>query len=175
MTTIHIEVTPRHARASVFKPDFGSSGITQYCYVSGEIRISGTYAHQELRFEESGQALQVPNRCTIRITASPSGQVHGEITYLDGYSDIELGISESSSFHADLDLPNDDFRYLASALPAVHISQVDVVLSFRAPDTDISGYQAIWDIAKSGGPRSTSIELDAFSINFKSVEARDET
>ena len=119
--------------------------------ITGKPIYSSTYAFPEvIDFNSGDNKIELPDIITIRITQETEPQKNiGELNYIGEYSNDELGIDEPIQFEAVIPYPANEFNDAWDLIGNLHLGEVSVVCAIEAPETDISGYTAIFDIKKS--------------------------
>lgn len=154
MTSIYIEIEPEDMDLQTFSilESFIDESIEHGRFIkfSGKPHISGTYRYTDINFHRDGNRIALPNIAfvTIRETDSNPEEI-GQLSYIESYSDDELGIKEPDQFYADVGYPYTQFEKAWDLICNVGIGTLRVTVGIKAPKTDISGYEAILDVSKT--------------------------
>ena len=153
MVIVYLELEPEHVVFNVFSNleglDDESLEHGRYISFSGKPEFSGTYKYTHVNLNKGGNSIPLPALASITIRESHSNpEIIGQLTYIENYSDPELGIKEPEQFSVEIDYPSDHFEKAWDLIGKVVFGKVKVTVAIKASETDISGHEAILDVEK---------------------------
>ena len=120
----------------------------RFVCLSGVPTYEGTYPFLNLTLLLNGRQIERPALLSIQVNESDAQPSVGHIAYIGAYEDDELGIKKTTQFSFEANYPPAAFEKLWSVLS--HPSgELTIKVSVQAPRTDISGYEAFFDITES--------------------------
>lgn len=122
-------------------------GHRRFVVLSGEPRYAGTYKHWDLKLLKDGKPVERPSLLSIVLRETDGEATEGRISYVEAYEDAELGLREPTQFAFEAEYPAAAFDRLWSILSNTY-GQLTVSISVKAPRTDFSGHEAIFEIAE---------------------------
>ena len=155
MATLFIELEISEIKLSTYssyeKYDDNPVKRGKVIIITGKPIYSSTYAFPEvIDFNSGGNRIKLPEIASVSITQETEKQQNiGELNYVGEYSNDELGIDEPTQFEAVVPYPSNEFNEAWNLIGNMHMGEVSVVCGIKAPETDTSGYTAIFDIEKS--------------------------
>lgn len=119
--------------------------------LSGHQATTGTYGNQPyLNLNDDGRSIALPDFTSVVVReVEVAPEIIGGLTYLASYSDSDVGIKEPDQFTAEIEYANEQFEKLWNLIGTLSAGELKVSVAIRAPNTDISGSEAIFDVSKS--------------------------
>lgn len=123
-----------------------NKGARRFICLTGEPTYKGTYKYWDLQLRKDGKLLQRPEVLSIIIRETDDQGTDGSLSYVEAYEDDELGLREPTQFAFEAEYPPAAFERLWSVFSNSY-GELTVSVSVKAPRTDISGHEAIFDIS----------------------------
>jgi len=168
MPNVFIELELEEVRLTTYsefeKEDDIPIDRRRFILFEGKPVYSSTYTFPEIiNFNSGGERIALPKLISVRITEhSGTAENIGHLTYIEHYSDSELGINEPDQFAATVPYPTKEFDEAWNLVGIFGFGQLKVSVSIDAPKTDISGYESIIDIQDSKSWPLSSFNLSRY-------------
>jgi len=128
----------------------------RFMMFSGKPIYSGTYHYTDINLNSNGKRITLPDHVSMTIREIENDPIDiGQLTYIENYSDDELGVNEPDQFSAEINYLVTQFEKAWTLVRDTDIGILKITVAVKAPSTDISGHEANFDVN----------EADAWAVN----------